>query len=160
MTRRARQAGFTLIEIAVVLLIIPLAYGLVTPAFSTFVAGARLEGAARQLAMALREARSTAIVTGRALRFDIDPTTPGWRFGDRHGAFDRRLAVRLETAAGAPGGAGDTRGDTRGDTVDETGIAFFPDGHSTGGRVMLESAGQGRIIEIHWLTGRVSQSAY
>lgn len=156
MTRRARQAGFTLIEIAVVLVIIALAYGLVTPAFSNFVAGARLEGAARQLAMALREARSTAIVTGRALRFHIDPATPGWRFGDRHGAFDRRLSVRLETVAGAPGGAGETRGDTG----DETGIAFFPDGRSTGGRIMLESAGRGRIIEIHWLTGRVSQSAY
>lgn len=143
MTRRDRgQDGFTLIEIAVVLVIIALAYGLVTPAFSSFVAGTRLESAARDMALALREARSTAIVTGRELRFRIEPATPGWRFGDRHGSFDRDVTVTLETLA------------------DDPGIAFYADGHSTGGRVRLESDGRGRIIEIHWLTGRVSQIAY
>ncbi len=143
MTRRDRgQDGFTLIEIAVVLVIIALAYGLVTPAFSSFVAGTRLESAARDMALALREARSTAIVTGRELQFQIEPATPGWRFGDRHGTFDRDVTVTLETLA------------------DDPGIAFYADGHSTGGRVRLESDGRGRIIEIHWLTGRVSQIAY
>ena len=51
------RAGFTLIEIAVVLVILALAYGLVTPAFSNFVAATRLESATRELAMALKEAR-------------------------------------------------------------------------------------------------------
>lgn len=138
------RAGFTLIEIAVVLVILALAYGLVTPAFSNFVAATRLESATRELAMALKEARSTAIVMGRELRFEIDPTTPGWRFEDRHGAFDRRVAIRLDSATGAS---------------DST-ITFFADGHSSGGRFMLEGAGRGRIVEIHWLTGRVTQSAY
>ena len=138
------RAGFTLIEIAVVLVILALAYGFVTPAFSNFVAATRLESAVRELAMALKEARSTAIVIGRELRFKIDPTTPGWRFEDRHGAFDRRVAIRLDSATGAS---------------DST-ITFFADGHSSGGRVMLEGAGRGRIVEIHWLTGRVTQSAY
>lgn len=143
MTRRDRgQDGFTLIEIAVVLVIIALAYGLVTPALSGFVAGTRLESAARDIALALREARSTAIVTGRELQFQIEPATPGWRFGDRHGSFDRDVTVTLETSAGDPA------------------ITFYPGGHSTGGRIGLESDGRGRIIEIHWLTGRVSQTAY
>lgn len=144
---RPRQAGFTLIEISVVLVIVALAYGLVAPALSNFVAGTRLEGAARELAMALREARSTAIVSGRALHFKIDPTAPGWQFGDRHGAFDRRLTLTLETVTSALGAGS------------ETWIEFFPDGHSTGGRVLLESAGQRRVVEVHWLTGRVSQPA-
>ncbi len=135
MTRRG-QAGFTLIEISVVLVIIALAYGLVTPALSNFITATRLESASRELAMALREARSSAIVSGRALVFQIDPA--GWRFGDRHGEFDRRVAISLI----------------------ETEIAFYPDGYSTGGRIKLESDGRGRIIELHWLTGRVSQSAY
>lgn len=142
MTRRqsgTRQAGFTLIEISVVLVIIALSYGLVAPALSNFISGTRLESASRELALALREARSTAIVTGRALHFQIDPLTGAWDFGERHGAFDRRVAVRLETAAD---------------------IVFFPDGRTSGGRVRLESAGRARIIEIHWLTGRVSQTAY
>ncbi len=143
MTRRNRgQDGFTLIEIAVVLVIIALAYGLVTPAFSSFVSGTRLESAARDMAMALREARSTAIVTGRELQFQIEPATPGWRFGERHGSFDRDVTVTLETLKDGPS------------------IAFHADGHSTGGRVRLESDGRGWIIEIHWLTGRVSQIAY
>ena len=143
MTRRRpnpQRAGFTLIEIAVVLVIIGLTYGLVTPAFTNFIAGTRLESAARQLAMALREARSSAIVSGEALQFAIDPSLPGWRFGDRHGEFDRRVAISLE------GGNSE--------------IAFYPDGYSTGGRIKLESAGRGRLIELHWLTGRVSQSSY
>ncbi len=143
MTRRDnRQDGFTLIEIAVVLVIIALAYGLVTPAFSNFVSGARLESAARDMAMALREARSTAIVTGRELEFRIDSRAPGWRFGARHGSFDKDVKVKLETLAGDPA------------------FVFYADGHSTGGRVRLERDGRVRIIEIHWLTGRVSQIAY
>ena len=145
MTRRdgdPRQDGFTLIEIAVVLVIIALAYGLVTPAFSNLVSGTRLESAARDMAMALREARSTAIVTGREMPFLIEPATPGWRFGDRRGAFDEDVTVTLETLEANPA------------------ITFFAGGHSTGGRIRLESGGRGRIIEIHWLTGRVSQTAY
>ena len=136
--RDGGQAGFTLIEISVVLVIIALAYGLVTPALSNFIAATRLESASRQLAMALREARSTAIVSGRALAFQIDPATASWRFGDRHGEFDRGVTIGLI----------------------ESEIAFYPDGYSTGGRITLESDGRGRIIELHWLTGRVSQSAY
>ena len=148
MSRRDRgEDGFTLIEIAVVLVIIALAYGLVTPAFSSFVSGTRLESAARDMALALREARSTAIVTGRELQFLIEPATPGWRFGDRHGSYAQDVTVKLETLKDDP-------------AITFYAITFYADGHSTGGRVRLESDGRGRIIEIHWLTGRVSQITY
>ena len=33
-------------------------------------------------------------------------------------------------------------------------IGFFPDGSSTGGRVMLSGGGTRAVVAIHWLTGR------
>ena len=141
------RAGFTLIEIAVVLVILALAYGFVTPAFSNFVAATRLESAARELAMALKEARSTAIVTGMELRFTFDPGVRGWRFADRRNAVDDRVSLEVETAPAARNSDGSVW------------IGFYPDGRSTGGRIVLRSGERRRSVDVHWLTGHVSQTA-
>ena len=142
-----RRAGFTLIEVTVVLIILVLAYALVAPAVPSFFAAARLDGAARSMVTALREARSTAIVTGQELRFTLDPTARSWRFGARRGALDKKVRLELETPPGARSSDGGAW------------IGFFPDGHSTGGRIVLESGGRTRFVDVYWLTGRVSQTA-
>ena len=59
--------GFTLLEMLVVLAIMSLLTAMSAPAISGYLKGARLKGAARQVASALRQARTLAI-TKRARR--------------------------------------------------------------------------------------------
>ncbi len=139
--------GFTLIEVIVVLVIMALAYGLVVPALSSVLDGPRLDRAARQMVASLREARSTALIDGRTVRFTVDPASREWRHGDRRGALDDEIAFRLDAPpAGRGAGAAPS-------------ILFFPDGGSTGGRLTLATGERRRLIAVDWLTGRVWQIA-
>ncbi len=142
--RRSGSAGFTLLEILVVMSILGLVYLLALPALSSAFAGPRLERQARQLVATLREARSVAILRGREVRFRVD--RGGWRYHDRHRAVPEGLRVALQAP---PGGSGE---DGR------PAIRFFPDGGATGGRLTLSGAAGVRYINVHWLTGRVTQS--
>lgn len=136
--------GFTLLEVLVVLSILGLVYLLALPALSGALAGPRLEREARLLVAALREARSTAIVGGREVRFRVD--RGAWRYHDRRGAVPEGMTLVLQ----APPGGNDADG--------EPAIRFFPDGGATGGRLTLGGAAGTRRIDVNWLTGRVTQS--
>lgn len=59
---RSRRAGFTLMEMLLVVVIIGVATAVVIPSFSASFRGARLKSAARTVAMASRFARSTAVL--------------------------------------------------------------------------------------------------
>ena len=142
--RPAGPAGFTLFEILVVMSILGLVYLLALPALSGAFAGPRLDRQARQLVATLRGARSVAILQGREVRFRVD--RGAWRYRDRHGAVRQGMTLALQAP---PGGSGE---DGR------PAIRFFPDGSATGGRLTLSGATGVRHINVHWLTGRVTQS--
>ncbi len=145
--RHGPCGGFTLIEVIVVLVIMALAYGLVVPALSSVLDGPRLDRAARQMVASLREARSTALIDGRTVRFTVDPASREWRHGDRRGALDDEIAFRLDAPPAGRGAGG------------AASILFFPDGGSTGGRLTLATGERRRLIAVDWLTGRVWQIA-
>jgi len=145
--RHGPCGGFTLIEVIVVLVIMALAYGLVVPALSSVLDGPRLDRAARQMVASLREARSTALIDGRTVRFTVDPAAREWRRGDRRGALDDEIAFRLDAPPAGRGADG------------AASILFFPDGGSTGGRLTLAIGERRRLIAVDWLTGRVWQVA-
>ncbi len=138
------RAGFTLLEVLVVMTILGLVYLLALPALSGAFAGPRLEREARQLVAALRQARATAILRGREVRFRVD--RGGWRYHDRHRAVPEGLTLVLQAP---PGGSGE---DGR------PAIRFFADGGATGGRLTLSGGAGVRHIDVHWLTGHVTQS--
>jgi prepilin-type N-terminal cleavage/methylation domain-containing protein len=62
--RKSREAGYSLIEIAVVIVIIGILAALAVPAMEEWMANARLKEAARQVADAFTLARENAIRTG------------------------------------------------------------------------------------------------
>jgi general secretion pathway protein H len=131
-----RARGFTLIELVVVLAIIGLMLGLVLPLIGRSVPGAALGTATREVRIALRNARITAITQGRAVAFQGDPAGGYW--------LDRRyhpLAAAAETHAGlrVAGGAP---------------IVFFASGGSSGGRVVIDGAAGKRELAVDAVTGR------
>ena len=137
--RRKGEAGFTLIELMVVLAILALVYAIVFPTVTMFFDRPRTERAGDALATALTEARAEAIARVRSLRFIVEADRRSWRYGDRRGAAPAGTFLDL-TAAGAIG----------------NGILFYADGTSSGGHIKLRSGEVARIVTVDWLTGRAS----
>jgi general secretion pathway protein H len=124
------KAGFTLIEMIVVLVILSLIVGLVLVRHPTRSAGLDTDVTVRALSNALRLARSRAI------------------------AQDREVIV--DTALGGfvvDGGSPWLL--PPGQALSVSRVIFIPDGGSSGATILL-AAGQRRIsVDVNWLTGRV-----
>lgn len=141
-----KAAGFTLLELLVVLVIA----SLVLTMTAVFLAGgtktATLKSAAREIASAVRITQSEAIKRNREVVFVLDVEARQYTVGDnfRRGELPRNLTLELFT--------------TQGERLDETkaGIRFFPDGSSTGGKITVANATHSYDVLINWLTGRVA----
>lgn len=141
---RGRPAGFTLLEMLVVLALIAAASVLAMAAFGDGLRGARLQAAAKEVAAQLRFTRARAIASGVPQEFVIDPGARTWRAPNgRHG----RLPDAGELVFT---GARDLQ-----PTAGEGAVRFFPDGAATGGRVRLAANGGGWDVDVAWLTGEV-----
>jgi len=138
------QAGFTLIEMLVVLTILALTTTLVVPLVSGGSEGGRLQMAASDLASAMRLTRSAAITRNSdiSLMIDVNKRTFGSAVVSQR-SFAPDIDARLTYAAGL--GSGTTDG----------GFRFFPDGSSTGGDVTLSLRGNQTTLCVDWLTGVV-----
>jgi general secretion pathway protein H len=125
------QWGFTLIEMIVVLAVMALVLGLVVTRGPLHSQRIDLDATAREVAGALRLARSRAIA-------EEQPVTVSF------GAGGYRLDSREPSAWPA---------DVvwRGNQL----IVFLPDGGASGGRIALGSGAQVVTIDVDWLTGRV-----
>jgi len=141
---RAAQAGFTLVELLVVLGLLALAYGMVAPSLGRAIGSSEMHIASRDLVAGLREARSSAIAGGREVRFVVDGAAGAYGVGQAR----RSIPRGFEIAADVP--------ESRRLSQRIVAIDFFPDGASTGGQVVLAVRGGARFaVDVDWLTGRV-----
>jgi general secretion pathway protein H len=143
----ARPArGFTLFELMLVLVLAGISYMLVVRFTGTGVSGAELKGAARTVAAGLRSARNDAIATqdSTSLMLDLETRTIQVSSSPRIHALPERVELKLYTA--------------QSEIVDEKkgAIRFYADGSSTGGRVTVGSKERQFLVDVDWLTGRVS----
>ena len=72
-----RQAGFTIIEMVVVLTLLAFAYALAAPAIANWFDGPRLDNAVTELVTSLREARARAITTSKDVSYTISTGMDG-----------------------------------------------------------------------------------
>ncbi len=121
------ERGFTLIELLVVLTIGALLVSVALPRVGTLLRP-DIDRTTRSVALAVRDQRSTAMRTG--------------------------LMVTLSGASLLPLLPRGT--EIQEDGFGDPGLLFFPNGTSSGGRLVLAAADGRRAVNVDWLTGRVT----
>ncbi len=137
--------GFTLMELLVVLAIMAILAGIAMPTFvgrSTVLA---VESGAQAIADALGRTRGRAISTNRAAAFTLNIEERWFR------------AAAESTAERLPDEAKISFVTARSEVLNETvaRIRFYPDGSSSGGRIILAAQDRQYAVLVDWLTGRV-----
>jgi general secretion pathway protein H len=140
------QAGFTLLELMVVLALMTLMMGLVLPTLVRSWEREKNRATLRELTATLRTARSEAITRGFKVRLFLNLKSGRYRLegSAREGTL---TGVRLT----------DARLVWQDPEKSQGYIAFFGDGSSSGGKLMLvEPSGRRYLLEVEPITGKVS----
>jgi general secretion pathway protein H len=133
-TGRPAEAGWTLIEMLVVIGILGLISGLVFPSLQGPLQRAQLQSARSELVTNLRMARAGAVRQGHSVAVDISADGRGYGWG--------QTSVVLPAGLRA--------------LSDERAVRFFGDGSSTGGELEIVGRGQSLRVVIDPVTGVVS----
>ena len=140
-----REAGFTLIEMIVVLTVLALMTVLITANGVRVSPSVHARAAAQAISGALRSARSEAVTSNQSVLFTLDVANRVYQWGQiPRQVLPNDLSFSLLTSRDqvTPEGVGQIR--------------FNPDGGSSGGRVSIEGGGVVWWVGIDWLSGRVS----
>lgn len=143
---KRHQAGFTLLEVIVVLAMGAIIYAVILSAPFGKASAGELKAAARSIASGLRTAQSTAMATRRDALLTVDMQTREYiTTGERDTRkIPSNVDVNLVTAQE------EVLSEHRGS------IRFYPDGSSTGGRITVSSGERKYLVDVDWLTGRVA----
>jgi general secretion pathway protein H len=134
-----------LIELIVVLAIMAMMVSLISAGRSPVSPATHARAAAREIAGAMRSARSEAIMTNRSVEFFVDSAGRRYWWGRR---TPQLLSPDLKVAMLT----------TQAQLVNESigRVRFDPDGSSTGGRVAIAGGDNNWWVGVDWLSGRVS----
>jgi general secretion pathway protein H len=146
--RKHHDAGFTLLELLLVLSILALIAAIAIPALTAPSDAARLRAAADEVAAALRLARAVAIARNGEALVVIDAEN---RSIHANGAPARPFAADISVAL--------TIAESERQTPARGGFRFFADGSSTGGDIILRLNGRELRLCVDWLTGKAGQGA-
>ena len=142
------ERGFTLLELIVVLVIGVILYALILAVPLRGATTSDLKAAARSLASGLRLAQTTAITTRRDSTHTLDMDAR--EFVTSGDSQPRKLpdGIDIQLVTAQTEVASERKGSIR----------FYPDGSSTGGRITVSANERKYLVDVDWLTGRVSIS--
>jgi len=146
MFRAGNDAGFTLFEIIVVLILLSIVMLLVPPMFSSGVSSAEMKSTARKIALLLRKERSAAILSRKPSAFRMNVEDKIYQSGQQSRPIQISEALAVSMTTGSTLVSDNSTGQ----------INFYPDGSSTGGRIIIRNKDQSATIDIEWLTGKVT----
>jgi general secretion pathway protein H len=140
------QRGFTLLEIIVVLVIGAIAYSLILGIPFRGASTADLKASARTLASGLRQAQTMAITTRRDAMLTVDVEAREYILPGESAprVLPKGIDLKVYTAQSEV------------TSERKAAIRFYPDGSSTGGRITLAVGERKYLVDVDWLTGRVS----
>jgi general secretion pathway protein H len=138
-----RTAGFTLLELLVVLGILAVAAIIATSLGGQRRANSLLRSAALELGAALRASRASAIRSNVEMTFIFDAA--GRQYWVEGADSRQQLPDQLLAELVIPGAeqVGSAAGRFR----------FYPDGSSSGGQIVLRQGGSTAVVAVDWLTG-------
>jgi len=159
-TDRSR-GGFTLVELAVVTLLVALLAVAVAPSFASFWRASQVRNCAWQMAALARRARDYAVCHAVCVAVEYDDQERVFRLAaegdpeDAPGEFES-LALAGAPALQVPDAVAQVDVSVEGGAADEDWpILFFPDGQALQAEIVLEAAaGNAFSVEIAPLTGR------
>ncbi len=145
-----RTGGFTLIEIAMVMVIAGLLFTIALPNMGALSDSLAYRGAVREVISAAQSARRQSARTGQPVDLVIYPERKVIGVGsDQSGMATLPDAVSLTVTSAA-------------DVSPEAGAAairFYPFGGSTGGDIEIAGpGGAGTLVQVGWLMGDVTQT--
>jgi general secretion pathway protein H len=141
-----REVGFTLLELIVVLVIGALAYTVILGVPMRGPSTADLKAAARTLASGLRQAQTTAMATRRDATLMLDLESREFAVSGVEGTRSLPRDIELKLFTDQKEAISESKG----------AIRFYPDGSSTGGRITVASGERKYLVDVDWITGRVS----
>jgi len=135
--------GFTLLELLIVLVIMVGAVGVATPFFARSMGTVNLNSGARELVVLLKKVANEAVITSESVRFKLDHENRLYKVSNdkKQYPWPKEIAVSLTAPAR---------------DFDTNMIVFYPDGTTSGGRVLLKAEKRAYEIDVNWITGRVS----
>lgn len=146
-SRTEAQAGFTLLELLAVLVILALSAAAVMSIGQNSLESARVRSFLVQSEALFRDARTAAIETRAetAVVIDTDARQLNFASGGRSVAMPK--GVSLDAKVAKPRG------------TELPAVRFFPSGGSTGGELSFHFRGRSYALRINWLTGRTDVQA-
>lgn len=145
-SQRARQRGFTLVELLVVLGMVALMMTVAIPRFSRSTPGIEMEATVATLHDQLRLSRDAAISQNRESWLELDLSEGEYRRSDTTRPRKLPDGISLAMVVARRELTGEQRGRIR----------FFPDGTSTGGAIRLSRGNQSQELAVDWFDGRVT----
>ncbi|MER9843849.1 prepilin-type N-terminal cleavage/methylation domain-containing protein [Mesorhizobium australicum] len=139
-------AGFTLIEMLVVLGIMAIVAAIAAPGVVQRYRSESLQSVSSEIVLRLRMSRAVAVATARPRQVVIDTRGRTMRFHDKY-VLNLPDDLKLTVTTGR-------------ETVTDGGkavLTFLPDGSSSGIEIDLQRTEQTAHVEVNWLTGLASR---
>ena len=154
----SKTAGFTLLELLVVLAIAGMLVALVPAAVSAVVPGTKARIAAYDMASTLRDARNLAISQSTPVDVVFDLESASYAIaGSPPTVLPRGMALVIQERSGYVSETRRVAGHSPFDREAPVTLRFYPDGSSSGLDVRLGPGdGGGYLVSIDWLFGGAS----
>lgn len=146
-SRTEAQAGFTLLELLAVLVILTLAASAVMSIGRSSLESARVRSFMVEAEAMFRDARTAAIETHAQTAVMIDTEARRLSMSNGGRVLDMPQGVSLDAKVAVPKDGG------------MPSVRFFPSGGSSGGQLTFNYRGRSYDLRINWLTGRADAQA-
>lgn len=139
--------GFTLIELLIVISIMAIATFFIAPRLSNQRDINDISFVASDIQSKLLLAKSNSVAKNKPVNFTLNTENRFYKIDEDDQAYIPER-IHIEFLLGSTLASSSSAGN----------IIFFPDGTATGGKITLNQDEKTQVIEVHWLTGKVSNA--